>query len=320
MEQLLSLLLLLLLGCRSAQGMLSPSPNSPRERPGPRFGIPASPVGCHELLAARLPAAPAGPDEGAGGCHEKRLRPHRHACQRPSPGGAEGRPHRDLRQDHPRPFGQRGGTGGDPPRVGEPLEEGGVPGGWCSGRSLRCAPLQDKVQLLLCITSKSKEDLYSAIKKLCCVQTPVPSQVGAGRSSPSPRGGSSNLFFSFFFPPFPPLFAGHQRAVPDGPIQQAEEHRPESFAADQLQAGGRALGDRRPPGEAHGGAGGGPWVCVGSVQEACRQRGRAPGLCFACLARACTAAPLFPGVKGAFRPSPMPLCRARGWDSLGERG
>uniref|UniRef100_U3J2X3 Piwi-like protein 2 n=1 Tax=Anas platyrhynchos platyrhynchos TaxID=8840 RepID=U3J2X3_ANAPP len=36
---------------------------------------------------------------------------------------------------------------------------------------------EDKVQLLLCITSKSKEDLYSAIKKLCCVQTPVPSQV-----------------------------------------------------------------------------------------------------------------------------------------------
>ncbi|NWZ31181.1 PIWL2 protein, partial [Asarcornis scutulata] len=51
-----------------------------------------------------------------------------------------------------------------------------VPGG-CSGRSPRCAPLQDKVQLLLCITTKSKEDLYSAIKKLCCVQSPVPSQV-----------------------------------------------------------------------------------------------------------------------------------------------
>lgn len=217
-------------------------------------------------------------------------------------------------------LGSEVGPGGILQGLGSPWKKGGVPGGWCSGRSLRCAPLQDKVQLLLCITSKSKEDLYSAIKKLCCVQTPVPSQVGAGRSSPSPRGGSSNLFFSFFFPPFPPLFAGHQRAVPDGPVQQAEEHRPESFAADQLQAGGRALGDRRPPGEAHGGAGGGPWVCVGSVQEACRQRGRAPGLCFACLARACTAAPLFPGVKGAFRPSPMPLCRARGWDSLGERG
>uniref|UniRef100_A0A8B9BPT5 Piwi-like protein 2 n=1 Tax=Anser brachyrhynchus TaxID=132585 RepID=A0A8B9BPT5_9AVES len=36
---------------------------------------------------------------------------------------------------------------------------------------------EDKVQLLLCITTKSKEDLYSAIKKLCCVQSPVPSQV-----------------------------------------------------------------------------------------------------------------------------------------------
>ncbi|KAI6073607.1 Piwi-like protein 2 [Aix galericulata] len=36
---------------------------------------------------------------------------------------------------------------------------------------------EDKVQLLLCITTKSKEDLYSAIKKLCCVQAPVPSQI-----------------------------------------------------------------------------------------------------------------------------------------------
>ncbi|NXS52475.1 PIWL2 protein, partial [Brachypteracias leptosomus] len=35
----------------------------------------------------------------------------------------------------------------------------------------------DKVQLLLCLTSCSREDLYMAIKKLCCVQVPVPSQV-----------------------------------------------------------------------------------------------------------------------------------------------
>ncbi|NWI29531.1 PIWL2 protein, partial [Sula dactylatra] len=36
---------------------------------------------------------------------------------------------------------------------------------------------EDKVQLLLCIISSSREDLYAAIKKLCCVQLPVPSQV-----------------------------------------------------------------------------------------------------------------------------------------------
>ncbi|XP_009638940.1 piwi-like protein 2 [Egretta garzetta] len=36
---------------------------------------------------------------------------------------------------------------------------------------------EDKVQLLLCIISSSREDLYNAIKKLCCVQAPVPSQV-----------------------------------------------------------------------------------------------------------------------------------------------
>ncbi|XP_010725017.2 piwi-like protein 2, partial [Meleagris gallopavo] len=36
---------------------------------------------------------------------------------------------------------------------------------------------EDKVQLLLCITSSAKADVYSAIKKLCCVHSPVPSQV-----------------------------------------------------------------------------------------------------------------------------------------------
>ncbi|NXP09001.1 PIWL2 protein, partial [Thinocorus orbignyianus] len=36
---------------------------------------------------------------------------------------------------------------------------------------------EDKVQLLLCIISSNREDLYRAIKKLCCVQSPVPSQV-----------------------------------------------------------------------------------------------------------------------------------------------
>ncbi|NXC92310.1 PIWL2 protein, partial [Cercotrichas coryphoeus] len=36
---------------------------------------------------------------------------------------------------------------------------------------------QDKVQLLLCIIPSSRDDIYGAIKKLCCVQSPVPSQV-----------------------------------------------------------------------------------------------------------------------------------------------
>ncbi|XP_042747584.1 piwi-like protein 2, partial [Lagopus leucura] len=36
---------------------------------------------------------------------------------------------------------------------------------------------EDKVQLLLCITSSTKADVYSAVKKLCCVHSPVPSQV-----------------------------------------------------------------------------------------------------------------------------------------------
>ncbi|NWJ08153.1 PIWL2 protein, partial [Crypturellus undulatus] len=36
---------------------------------------------------------------------------------------------------------------------------------------------EQKVQLVLCITPGGREDLYGAIKKLCCVQVPVPSQV-----------------------------------------------------------------------------------------------------------------------------------------------
>ncbi|NXP75102.1 PIWL2 protein, partial [Ramphastos sulfuratus] len=40
-----------------------------------------------------------------------------------------------------------------------------------------CASPQDKVQLLLCLISGNREDLYVAIKKLCCLQSPVPSQV-----------------------------------------------------------------------------------------------------------------------------------------------
>ncbi|KFV70772.1 Piwi-like 2, partial [Dryobates pubescens] len=36
---------------------------------------------------------------------------------------------------------------------------------------------QDRVQLLLCLISGNREDLYAAIKKLCCLHAPVPSQV-----------------------------------------------------------------------------------------------------------------------------------------------
>ncbi|XP_066193197.1 piwi-like protein 2 [Sylvia atricapilla] len=36
---------------------------------------------------------------------------------------------------------------------------------------------QNKVQMLLCIIPNGRDDVYGAIKKLCCVQSPVPSQV-----------------------------------------------------------------------------------------------------------------------------------------------
>ncbi|NXR10957.1 PIWL2 protein, partial [Semnornis frantzii] len=49
-------------------------------------------------------------------------------------------------------------------------------------RSLCCASPQEKVQLLLCLISSNREDLYMAIKKLCCLQSPVPSQVISAQS------------------------------------------------------------------------------------------------------------------------------------------
>ncbi|KAM4037637.1 piwi-like protein 2 [Anomaloglossus baeobatrachus] len=43
-----------------------------------------------------------------------------------------------------------------------------------------------KVQLIVCIISGTRDDLYGAIKKLCCVQTPVPSQVVNSRTISNP--------------------------------------------------------------------------------------------------------------------------------------
>lgn len=37
--------------------------------------------------------------------------------------------------------------------------------------------LKSTVQLVVCIITGTRDDLYGAIKKLCCVQSPVPSQV-----------------------------------------------------------------------------------------------------------------------------------------------
>ncbi|KAM6106809.1 piwi-like protein 2 [Pterocles gutturalis] len=52
---------------------------------------------------------------------------------------------------------------------------------------------EDKVQLLLCIISNNREDLYGAIKKLCCVQSPVPSQVINAQSLAGQAGKMRNI-------------------------------------------------------------------------------------------------------------------------------
>ncbi|KAG8574131.1 hypothetical protein GDO81_009061 [Engystomops pustulosus] len=44
-----------------------------------------------------------------------------------------------------------------------------------------------KVQLIVCIISGNRDDLYGAIKKLCCVQTPVPSQVVNSKTISNPQ-------------------------------------------------------------------------------------------------------------------------------------
>lgn len=37
--------------------------------------------------------------------------------------------------------------------------------------------VQPNLQLVVCIIFGNRDDLYSAIKKLCCVKNPIPSQV-----------------------------------------------------------------------------------------------------------------------------------------------
>uniref|UniRef100_A0A8C5QET3 Piwi-like protein 2 n=1 Tax=Leptobrachium leishanense TaxID=445787 RepID=A0A8C5QET3_9ANUR len=46
---------------------------------------------------------------------------------------------------------------------------------------------ESKVQMLVCIISGNRDDLYGIIKKLCCVQTPVPSQVINTRTISNPQ-------------------------------------------------------------------------------------------------------------------------------------
>ena len=257
----------LCLAARFAEGLwgrgvcFHPPPLWPRElsvaRPplGTLFLPHASlcPPGRHELLAAGLPAAPAGRDQEFGGSDAEHLRPHRHAHQPARPGGAEGRAPRDLRPNHPQHPGQRGGLG---------CFSWGRRGASAAALSFlarRVVSTQDKVQLLLCITSGTKADVYSAVKKLCCVHSPVPSQVWGCWGGP--RAG-----LAVEQPPdLPSPHAGHQRSLPPEPLGQAEEHRAEGAAAGELQAGRRAVGGGRPSGEWGAQPGGGRRLGVGAV-------------------------------------------------------
>ncbi|EPY84542.1 hypothetical protein CB1_000471008 [Camelus ferus] len=47
------------------------------------------------------------------------------------------------------------------------------------GLSLQKDVHKGKIQMVVCIIMSTRDDLYGAIKKLCCVQTPVPSQMSA---------------------------------------------------------------------------------------------------------------------------------------------
>uniref|UniRef100_A0A8D0HC09 Piwi like RNA-mediated silencing 2 n=1 Tax=Sphenodon punctatus TaxID=8508 RepID=A0A8D0HC09_SPHPU len=51
----------------------------------------------------------------------------------------------------------------------------------CSEQCLTCS-LKGKMQLVVCIVTGTRDDLYGAIKKLCCVQSPIPSQVVNART------------------------------------------------------------------------------------------------------------------------------------------
>ncbi|XP_044132910.1 piwi-like protein 2 [Bufo gargarizans] len=55
-------------------------------------------------------------------------------------------------------------------------------------RSLRSLlEREGRLQLILCVISGSRDDLYGAIKKFCCIQTPVPSQVVNTKTISNPQ-------------------------------------------------------------------------------------------------------------------------------------
>ncbi|KAK2513135.1 hypothetical protein Q9233_015765 [Columba guinea] len=60
-------------------------------------------------------------------------------------------------------------------------------------RSCGSMGMHDKVQLLLCIISGNRDDLYAAIKKLCSILSPVPSQVINAQTLMGPLGKMRNV-------------------------------------------------------------------------------------------------------------------------------
>lgn len=217
-------------------------------------------------------------------------------------------------------LGSEVGPGGILQGLGSPWKKGGSLGGGAQGAP--CAVPRCRTRCSCCSASPARaRRICTAPSRSCAACRPrCPRRWVQDEAAPAPGVAPPTSFFLFFSPPFLLFLQVINVQSLTGQSSKLRSIVQKVLLQINCKLGGELWGIDVPLVRHTAVPGGGPWVCVGSVQEACRQRGRAPGLCFACLARACTAAPLFPGVKGAFRPFPMPLCRARGWDSLGERG
>lgn len=95
--------------------------------------------------------------------------------------------------------------------------------------------VNEKVQLVVAVFPTSRDDRYSAFKKLCCIETPVPSQV-----NPDPFCCVCVCYEVWFV-------AGDQRTHYITAAEVTQRHA-EDCVADQLQVRRRAVGCGDPCG------------------------------------------------------------------------
>lgn len=104
---------------------------------------------------------------------------------------------------------------------------------------------QPDLQLVVCIVSGSRDDLYGAIKKVCCVQNPIPSQVWSSQRVCLELSLSS---FSCSRCYWPLNFSSGGERANNFPATKAKKCCADDSHADERQVGRRAVDHRRASG------------------------------------------------------------------------